>query len=50
MIVQADTPRPDDDARPSDNQPSTPVHPVRTPRSVPEEDDPEIEKTEEQPS
>lgn len=49
-MTAADTPQPGADLQPIDNQPATPQPPERKPPLIPEEDDPEIEKTEEQPS
>lgn len=50
-MSQANTPQPDNDPRPSAKPPGKPQAPTEGPHpSIPEEDDPEIEETEEQPS
>jgi len=50
-MSQANTPQPGSDPRPTGIPPFTPQGPEGDPHpSIPEEDDPEIEETEEQPS
>lgn len=49
-MTPADTPMPGADLQPVEKPAATPEQPERQAPSIPEEDDPEIEKTEEQPS
>jgi hypothetical protein len=49
-VTPADTPMPGADLQPIEKPAAEPEQPKREPLWVPEEDDPEIEKTEEQPS
>ena len=49
-VIQADTPLPGADLQPIEEAPASPEVLEREAPSIPEEDDPEIEKTEEQPS
>ncbi|MCJ2081874.1 hypothetical protein [Methylobacterium sp. J-090] len=49
-MIQADTPLPGADLQPIEDAPAPPELPEREAPAIPEEDDPEIEKTEEQPS